>query len=420
MPASPPSPPALQPGASSSNPISIDSDDDLPLARQSPPSPGSLPGLTSGRSVGSIPPEGLTTPAIFRGESLNKHKVVPLLTLPDSSALHTPAVDAATAGTPPAVSSPEVAPNAPLSPTPSEPSSEAGLLADLPPFPQRGALGIPLVDIRYWYDEVEDSRLQYRAVCTGLQAALAVVRTKEVHLAAAAKRKYDAHKQCREILRELNAAHSKALVPSDAPTSSASPHPSVQRTGKRAADHHPSTPKRVRIDSGHSDAVQKGKAKVKPRWRPSTPLPRDPRELRDRSEDAAMYSDGTGEYIDPGSKSARPPRRDARRRVNVPSALKPRRVRKKTVAPRPVGKGKAKAKESTPPPPPDDDSEPTDFKAMDNFIANIPLDLLQPPEPIVPRSDSPGPSNPGALRALRKAAEVYRQQQLDRVDQEEL
>lgn len=366
--------------------------------------------------MGSIPPEGLTTSAIFRGESLNKHKLVPLLTLPDSSALRTPAVDASTAGTPPAVSSPKVAPNAPLSPTPSEPSSEAGLLADLPPFPEQGARGIPLANIRFWYDEVEDSRLQYRAVFTGLQAAQAVVRTKEVHLAAAAKRKSDSLKKCMKILRKLDAAHSKALVPSDSPTSSASPRPSVQRTGKRAAEHDLSTPKRVRIDSGHSDAVQKGKAKVKPRWRPSTPLPRDPRELRDRSEDAAMYSDGTGEYIDPGSKSARPPRRDARRQVNVP-----RRVSKKTVAPRPVGKGKAKAKakESTPPPPPDDDSEPTDFKAMDNFFANIPLGFLQPPEPIVPRSDSPGPSNPGAVRALRKAAEVYRQQQLDQVDQEE-
>lgn len=414
-PPSPPSPHALLPGASSGNPISIDSDDGSPRPRRSPPSPRSSLSLPSRTGVESIPPEVSTTSPIVRGELLDRHQVVPLLTLPDSSALRTHAVDASTAGTPPAVSSPEVAPNAPSSPSSSEPSNEGGLLADLPPFPQQGAPGVPLVDVRFWYDEVENARLQRRAVSTGLQAALAVVMTERLHLATAAEREAEAIRKCRRILRKLDAAHSRALVPSDAPTSSQSLRPPVQTTGKRAAQHDPSIQKRVRIDSGHSDAVQKGKAKAKPRWRPSTPLPHHP---RDGSEDAGIHSDGTGEYTDSESSSAPLPRRGARRPVDAPGPSKPRRVRKKTVPPRPVGKGKAKAKESTPPPPPDDDSEPTDFKAMDDIIASITLASRHSPEPIAPHSQSPGPSNPGAFRALQKAAEVYRQQQLDRVDQE--
>lgn len=304
----------------------------------------------------------------------------------------------------PGISSPAVVPHVSLSPTPSELSSEQSLLGDLPPFPQYSAPGIPHALIRSCYDEVWKSRLHCRAVSATLETALSLVRTERLRLATAEKRESKAIASYRDILNKLEAANSKVPAPS------ASPGPLALRTGKRAREQDQSKTKRARVDYDHSDAVRKGKAKARSKWRPSSPVSHEQWEQGIGLEDAGLYSDGTGEYIDPGYKSARLQHRRKR---------KPRRVRKKTITPDPIGKGKGKEKESTPSPPPDDDSEPTDFSAMDHIIAIAPLTSPASAGSIFPRSDSPGPSNPGAIRAIRKAAEVYRQQMLDQVDQEE-
>lgn len=273
-------------------------------------------------------------------------------------------------------------------------------MADLPPFPQHGAPGIPLIAVQRQYDEVEESRLHRRAVSTALQAALEAARTEELRLTAANRREEEALKSCHLILNRLKAAHSKAPSPFDAPTSpvTSSPGTSVLRRRNRAEFRVPSRTKRVRIGSAHSEPIGKGKAKARFKSRSSPPLP----------EDAGMYADGTGEYVDPSSDSAPASRPRASKWVGVRSRLRPRRVR-----PSSIGKGKAKAKKSTPPPP-DDEDEPIEFGAMDDAIASIVLD--PPPEStrsIVPPSDSAGPSNVQAVTAYREATELRRQQQLD-------
>lgn len=116
----------------------------------------------------------------------------------------------------------------------------------------------------------------------------------------------------------------------------------------------------MRITSGHTEPVWKGKVKVRPRSRPSPPLP---------SENARMNSNGTGEYVDPSSKSVPASCSRASKQAGVHSQLRPRQV-----CPSSIGKGKAK--KSTTPPLPNDDDEPTNFGATDYITASI---VLNPP-----------------------------------------